>query len=104
MEPAPAEAGGRKEAMDWCEQNGVATIFGFGPNAVLAEKIFPKVDEVCVRRAIAQANKVRGFATTRYAAKSWTRTRRVIARRTQTSSSFEKTFSASTAFGPKPKM
>ena len=71
---------GRKEAMDWCEQNDVAYIFGFGPNAVLAEKVFPKVDEVCVRRAIAQASKVRGFATTRYAAKSWSRTRRVIAR------------------------
>jgi hypothetical protein len=71
---------GRKEAMDWCEQNGVAYIFGFGPNAVLAEKVFPKLDEVCVRRAIAQANKVRGFTAIRYAAKSWSRIRRVIAR------------------------
>ena len=71
---------GRKEAMEWCEQNDVAYIFGFGPNAVLAEKIFPKLDEVCVQRAIVQANKVRGFATTRYAAKSWSRSRRVIAR------------------------
>jgi hypothetical protein len=71
---------GRKEAMDWCEQNGVAYIFGFGPNAVLAEKVFPKLDEVCVRRAIGQANKVRGFTAIRYAAKSWSRIRRVIAR------------------------
>lgn len=71
---------GRKEAMDWCEQNDVSYIFGFGPNAVLAEKVFPKLDEVCVRRAIAQAAKVRGFTAIRYAAKSWSRARRVIAR------------------------
>jgi len=71
---------GRKEAMEWCEQNGVQYIFGLGPNQVLAEQIFPELDTICVRRAIDQANKVRGFTATRYAAKSWTRTRRVIAR------------------------
>jgi hypothetical protein len=71
---------GRKEAMDWCEPNRVDYIFGLGPNAVLAEQIFPKLDEICVRRAIGQADKVRGFTATRYAAKSWSRTRRVIAR------------------------
>jgi hypothetical protein len=71
---------GRKEAMAWCEDNAVAYIFGFGPNKVLAEQIFPKLDECCVRRALDQAAKVRDFAVTRYAAKSWTRTRRVVAR------------------------
>ena len=71
---------GRKEVMDWCEQNAVNYIFGFAPNKVLAERIFPKLDECCVRRALAQAEKVRDFALTRYAAKSWTRARRVVAR------------------------
>ena len=71
---------GRKEVMDWCEANDVTYIFGLAPNKVLAEKIFPKLDECCVRRALAQADKARDFAITRYAAKSWTRERRVAAR------------------------
>ena len=71
---------GRKEAMEWCEQNGVRYIFGLAPNKVLAEQIFPRLDECCVRRAIGQLDKVRDFTTTRYAAKSWLRLRRVVAR------------------------
>ncbi len=71
---------GRKEAMEWCEQNGVRYIFGLAPNKVLAEQIFPRLDECCVRRAIGQLDKVRDFTTTRYAAKSWSRLRRVVAR------------------------
>jgi hypothetical protein len=71
---------GRKEAMEWCEQNGVRYIFGLAPNKVLAEQIFPKLDECCVRRAIEQLDKVRDFAATRYAAKSWSSARRVVAR------------------------
>jgi hypothetical protein len=71
---------GRKEVMDWCEDNDVTYIFGLAPNKVLAEQVFPKLDECCVRRALAQAEKVRDFAWTRYAAKSWTCARRVVAR------------------------
>src|SRR5450432_1143690 len=71
---------GRQEAMDWCDDNGVKYIFGLGPNKTLAKQIFAKLDNVCVRRAIGQLDKVRGFATTRYAAKSWSRPRRVLAR------------------------
>src|SRR5262249_6003041 len=71
---------GRKEVMDWCEQNGVNYIFGFAPNKVLAEQIFPKLDECCARRALAQAEEVRDFALTRYAGKAGSRTRRVAAR------------------------
>jgi hypothetical protein len=71
---------GRKEAMDWCDDNGVKFIFGLGPNKILAKQIFAKLDNVCVRRAIGQLDKVRGFASTRYAAKSWSRPRRVLAR------------------------
>ena len=71
---------GRKEVMDWCERNDVTYIFGLGPNKVLAQQVFPKLDECCVRRALARAEKVRDFAWTRYAAKSWSRARRVVAR------------------------
>ena len=71
---------GRKEVMDWCERNDVTYIFGLGPNKVLAEQVFPKLDGCCVRRALAQAEKVRDFTWTRYAAKSWSRARRVVAR------------------------
>jgi hypothetical protein len=71
---------GRKEAMDWCDGNGVKYIFGLGPNKTLAKQIFAELDTVCVRRAVGQLDKVRGFATARYAAKSWSRPRRVLAR------------------------
>jgi hypothetical protein len=71
---------GRKEVVDWCEQNDVNYIFGLAPNKVLAEQVFPKLDECCVRRALARAEKVRDFTVTRYAAKSWSRARRVEAR------------------------
>jgi hypothetical protein len=71
---------GRREAMDWCEQNGVRYIFGLAPNAVLADQIFIKTDAVCVRRAIGNLDVVRDYAVTRYAAKSWRHVRRVVAR------------------------
>ena len=71
---------GRKEVMDWCEDNDVTYVFGLAPNKVLAEQVFPKLDACCVRRSLAQAEKVRDFTWTRYAAKSWSRARRVVAR------------------------
>ena len=66
--------------MDWCDANGVDYIFGFAPTKVLAAQIFSKLDECCVQRAIGQLDTVRRFAGTRYAAKSWTRIRRIVAR------------------------
>jgi hypothetical protein len=71
---------GRKEAMDWCEQNGVRYIFGLGPNAILAEQIFPKLDQCCVRRATGKRDVARDYTETEYAAKSWSHPRRVVAR------------------------
>ena len=71
---------GRKEVMAWCEQNDITYIFGLASNKVLAEQVFPTLDACCVRRALAQAEKVRDFTWTRYAAKSWSRARRVVAR------------------------
>ena len=77
---------GRRQAMDWCEQNGVSYIFGLGSNKLLAEQVFAKLDECCVRRAESkpdakgQRNKVRDYTETQYAAKSWSHPRRVVAR------------------------
>jgi hypothetical protein len=71
---------GRKEAMDWCDGNGVKYIFGLGPNKTLAKQVFAKLHDVCIARAIGKKDKVRGFASTKYAAKSWSRPRRVLAR------------------------
>ncbi len=71
---------GRREAMDWCEQNGVRYIFGLSTNAVLADQVFAKTDAVCVRRAVGNLDVVRDYVATRYAAKSWRHARRVVAR------------------------
>jgi hypothetical protein len=71
---------GRREAMDWCEKNDVHYIFGLSANAVLAAQVFPKTDDVCVRRATANLDVVRDYTETRYAAKSWSHPRRVVAR------------------------
>ena len=71
---------GRREAMDWCEQNAVRYIFGLAPNAILADQVFRKTDAVCVRRAVGNLDVVRDYAVTRYAARSWRQARRVAAR------------------------
>ena len=71
---------GRREAMEWCEKNGVRYIFGLSSNTVLAAQVFTKTDDVCVRRARANLDVVRDYIETRYAAKSWSHPRRVVAR------------------------
>jgi hypothetical protein len=71
---------GRREAMDWCEENGVRYVFGLSPNKVLAAQVFAKTDEVCVQRAVGNLDVVRDYTETVYAAKSWSRPRRVVAR------------------------
>ena len=71
---------GRDEAMSWCEDNGVDYIFGFGGNAVLDRLVEGEADDIRTRRAEGKLAILRGYAETRYAAKSWTRDRRVAAR------------------------
>ena len=66
--------------MSWCEANGVDYIFGLAGNAVLDRLVDPAADDIRVRRAEGQLAILRGFAETRYAAKSWARERRVVAR------------------------
>ena len=71
---------GRREAIEWCEENAVQYIFGLSKNPVLDARVFDKSDEVCVRRAVGNLDAVRDYAETRYAAKSWSQPRRVVAR------------------------
>ena len=71
---------GRPEVMAWCEANAVDYIFGLPGNAVLSRSVEAAADDVRVRRAEAAAPVLRRYAETRYAAKSWTRERRVAAR------------------------
>jgi hypothetical protein len=71
---------GRPEVMAWCETNGVDYIFGLAGNAVLRDLVEPAADDVRVRRAEAAAPVLRGYAETRYGAKSWGCDRRVAAR------------------------
>ena len=71
---------GRVEAMEWCEEQGVDYIFGFGGNAVLRAMTQEAADALCVRRATSSAAKLRTFATLSYGAKSWTKERRIAAR------------------------
>jgi len=70
----------RPEAMDWCEANGVDYLFGLAGNAVLHAQVREVADDLCVRRAEAREEKRRTWTEFRYAAGSWTRERRAIAR------------------------
>ena len=71
---------GRAEAMAWCEENGVDYIFGLAGNPVLHRFAYGVADDLKVRRAEAGAEKMRSFAAFDYAAGSWNRERRVVAR------------------------
>ena len=71
---------GRPEVMAWCEQNGIAFVFGLPGNAVLDRAVDDAADDIRTRRALDQEPCVRGYAETRYRAKSWTTERRACAR------------------------
>ncbi len=71
---------GRPEAMGWCERNRVGHIFGLAGNKVLLARVVDLAEEVALRRIEGEAAKVRRFGEFRYAAKTWSVERRVIAR------------------------
>ncbi|MBC8037287.1 MAG: IS1380 family transposase [Rhizobiales bacterium] len=76
---------GRIEAMTWCERNRISYIFGLAGNPVLRRKVTAFAEDVSVRRAEGEAEKVRRHDEINYAAKSWPGNtapgaRRVIAR------------------------
>jgi hypothetical protein len=71
---------GRKQAMEWCENNGIQYVFGLSKNATLDALVYAKADEVRTRRARGKPDVVRDYTETLYAAKSWPHSRRVVAR------------------------
>ena len=72
---------GRHEAMTWCERNRVAYIFGLAGNKALLARVADLAEAAALERIGGEpAAKVRRYAEFRYAAKSWTAERQVIAR------------------------
>lgn len=71
---------GRPEVMDWCEVNGIDYVFGLPGNKVLDRLVDDAADDIRTRRALEKRPSLRGFAETRYRAKSWKRERRACAR------------------------
>jgi hypothetical protein len=66
--------------MAWCEENGIDFIFGLPANAVLDRAVEETADDIRTRRALDHKPALRGFAQTRYRAKSWDKERRACAR------------------------
>ena len=75
--------------MAWCEENGIDYIFGLAGNPVLHRFAYGVADDLKVRRAEAGAEKMRSFAAFDYAAGSWNRERRVVARLEATARGFD---------------
>ena len=71
---------GRAQVMAWCELNGVDYVFGLAGNAVLKRLVDETADDIRTRRALEHEPALRGYAETRYKAKSWKAKRRVCAR------------------------
>jgi hypothetical protein len=72
---------GRHEAMEWCEQQGVDYVLGYGSgNSVLDAMVRADADALCVKRATSGVEKLRSFRVLRYGAKSWKCQRRLVAR------------------------
>ncbi len=72
---------GRPEVLDWCEDNGIGYIFGLVTNQALQVMVARRAaDAVRHRRQAGGEIKLRRYANLRYAARTWRRQRRVIAR------------------------
>ena len=71
---------GRREVMDWCEDNGLDYVFGLSGNKSLAAPVDDAADDIRTRRALKRMPVLRGYTQTGYAAKSWRAERRVCAR------------------------
>jgi hypothetical protein len=90
----------RPEAMQWCENNGIDYVFGLAGNDVLRSRIRDMADDLCVRRAEAGADKLRSWSELHYAAKSWRKERRVVARLEATTLGFDARYVVTTLSDP----
>ncbi len=70
----------RPQVMAWCEENGISFIFGLRGNPILDRLVDDVADDIRTRRALEHKSALRGFADTRYQAKSWNKERRVCVR------------------------
>ncbi len=91
---------GRSEAMEWCEENGIDYLFGLVGNDVMHAELRAVADDLCVRRAEAGEEKRRTWAEFRYAAKSWAKPRRVVARLEATSRGLDARYVVTTLADP----
>jgi hypothetical protein len=89
----------RPEAMERCEENGIDYLFGLAGNDVLQAQIRIVADDLCVRRAEGEQEKRRTWTEVRYAAKSWTEPRRVVARLEATTRGFDARYIVTTLEG-----
>ncbi len=71
---------GRPEAMNWCERNRVAYVFGLAGNKVLLARVAGIAEATALGRVEGEAAKARRYDEFRYAAKTWDVERRVVAR------------------------
>ena len=88
--------------MAWCEDNGVDYIFGLAGNPVLHRFAYGVADDLKVRRAEAGAEKMRSFAAFDYAAGSWNRERRIVARLEATARGFDARYIVTSLGGDAP--
>ena len=82
--------------------NGVDYIFGLAGNSVFPRLSYEVADDLKVRRAEAGADRMRGFAAFPYAAGSWGRERRVVARLEATARGFDARYIV-TSLGGEPQ-
>src|SRR5260370_6649948 len=85
--------------MAWCEANGVDFIFWPAGCDVLPSQIRILADDLCVRSPEDEQDKRRIWTEFRYAAKSWTKPRRVVARLEATTQGFDARYIVTTLEG-----
>lgn len=71
---------GRPEVMAFCEANAIDYIFGLTGSKPLKAKLEDTADAIRTRRAVDDADVIRGYGETTHKATSWSRHRRIIAR------------------------
>lgn len=90
----------RPEVMDWSDSAGIDCVFGLAGNDVLHAQLRAVADDLCVRRAEVGQEKRRTWTEFRYAAKSWTKQRRVVARLEASSRGFDARYVVTTLDHP----
>ncbi len=71
---------GRKEVMDWCDDNAIDYVFGLQGNAVLTRAVQQKADETSADWLLSDKPTLREYDEMRYQAQRWKTERRVCAR------------------------